>query len=59
MGKRESGLKDILYRLRRKGVRCDTKARVIECPYGKDPMRVRQIRRLVEEYRFNIQFIIS
>lgn len=50
--------KNLLYRLRRKGIRADTRGRVIEYPYGEDPGRVPQIRRLMREYDFNIQFII-
>lgn len=57
--KKKMRRKNLLYRLRRKGVRCDTRSRVIEFPYGEDPGRVPQIRRLVKEYRFNIQFIIT
>lgn len=51
--------KNLLYKLRKKGVRCDTKTRCIEYPYGEDPARVPQIRCLVREYNFNIQFIIT
>lgn len=50
--------KNLLYKLRRKGVRCDTKGRCIEYPYGAEPRDVPQIRRLMDEYKFNIQFVI-
>lgn len=59
MDKRAMRRKNLLYKLRKKGVRCDTKARCIEYPYGEDPARVPQIRCLVREYNFNIQFIIT
>ncbi len=58
MDKRAMRRKNLLYRLRRKGIRADTRGRVIEYPYGEDPGRVPQIRRLMREYDFNIQFII-
>lgn len=58
MDKRAMRRKNLLYRLRCKGIQVDTRGRVIEYPYGEDPGRVPQIRRLVREYDFNIQFII-
>jgi len=50
---------NILYKLRKKGVVCDTKARVIELPYGVNPDSIIQVARLRREYRFNVQFYIS
>lgn len=50
--------KNILYKLRRKGVRCSTKERMIFYPYGGVPLNVVQIRRLCEEYGFKVQFEI-
>lgn len=50
---------NILYRLRKKGIRCDTKARGIYYPYGRNPLEVVQIKRLCGEFNFNIQFIIE
>lgn len=50
--------KNLLYKLRRKGVRCDTKDRCIEYPYGSEPRDVPQIRRLMDEYKFNVQYVI-
>lgn len=62
MGKNDAGTikrrNNILYKLRRKGVRCDTKARTIELPYGSDPEGFVQVGRLRREYRFNVQFVI-
>ena len=49
---------NILYRLRKKGVRCNTRAREISFPYGKDPDGVVQIRQLREEFNFSVQFEI-
>lgn len=58
MDKRKMRRKNLLYKLRRKGIRCDTKGRCIEYPYGGEPRDVPQIRRLMDEYKFNIQFVI-
>lgn len=51
--------KNLLYKLRRKGVRCSTKERTIFYPYGEPPLSVVQIRRLCEEYDFKVQFEIT
>ena len=59
MDKRLKRRANLLYRLRKKGVRCDTKARVICLAYDKDPMKVIQIRRLCKEYNFNVQLTIE
>lgn len=48
----------LLYRLRKKGIKCNTGKREIYFPYGKDPMEVVQVRRLHDEYKFNVQFTI-
>ena len=50
---------NILYKLRKKGVVADTKARIIELPNGTDPDAIIQVARLRREYRFNVQFYIS
>lgn len=50
--------KNLLYKLRRKGVRCSTKERTIFYPYGGEPMDIIQIKRLCEEYEFSVQFEI-
>lgn len=50
--------KNLLYKLRRKGVRCSTKERIIFYPYGGAPLNVVQIWRLCEEYNFKVQFEI-
>jgi cytosine/adenosine deaminase-related metal-dependent hydrolase len=49
---------NLLYRLRKKGVRCNTKERTIFFPYATEPEGVRQISRLREEYGFVVQFEI-
>lgn len=58
MDKRLKRRANLLYRLRKKGVRCDTKAREIYFAYDKDPMKVIQIRRLCNEFNFRVQFEI-
>lgn len=50
--------KNILYRLRKKGIRCLTKQRLIFFPYGGEPMDIIQIKRLREEFGFSVQFEI-
>ena len=49
---------NILYRLRKKGVRVNTKERTIFIPYGEDPNKEVQVGRLRKEYHFNVQFKI-
>ena len=49
---------NLIYRLRRKGFRVITRQRTIEAKGSSKPFEVRQIRRLVKEYGFAVQFII-
>jgi hypothetical protein len=49
---------NLLYALRKKGVRCDTRRRTVFFPYGGDFGGVCQIRRLKEEFGFVVQFEI-
>lgn len=56
MDKRKMRRKNLLYKLRRKGIRCSTKERIIFYPYGGFPLTVVQTRRLCDEYDFKIQF---
>lgn len=56
MDKRKMRRKNLLYKLRRKDVRCSTKERIIFYPYGGSPLTVVQIRRLCKEYDFKVQF---
>ena len=59
MNKKELRRRDyLLYKLRKRGVRCLTRCRTIFVPYGSDPMTVPQIVNLVREYNFAVQFEI-
>lgn len=49
---------NLLYKLRRHGIRVDLKQRTIFIPYEENPWTYPQVRRLSEEYFFNIQYII-
>ena len=59
MEKRLKRRANLLYRLRKKGIRCNTKAREIYFAYNKDPRKVIQIRRLCKEFNFNVQLTIE
>lgn len=50
---------NLLYKLRKKGVRCKTKEHMIFFPYGEDPHEVCQIVRLCEGYHFYVQLKIG
>lgn len=58
MDKKQKRRANILYRLRKKGIRCSTREREIYFPYGKEPMKVVQVRRLCDEFNFRVQFEI-
>ena len=49
---------NILYRLRKKGFRCDTKGRTIFIEYGKITEAPSQVWRLRGEFGFEVQFEI-
>lgn len=49
---------NLLYRLRKKGVRCNTRERTIYYPHGYTPGECR-IQRLRQEYDFKIQFKLT
>ena len=49
---------NILYKLRKKGVRVNTKEHTIFIPYGEDPEQTVQVDRLRKEYHFTVQFEI-
>ncbi|KIO45453.1 hypothetical protein DMB45_04670 [Sanguibacteroides justesenii] len=49
---------NILYRLRRKNIRCDTREMTIYFPYGKNPFEILQIRQLLSEFNFVVQHYI-
>lgn len=59
MDKYKMRRKNLLYKLRRKGIRCDTKERCIYYPFDKGPSEVIQIRRLCREYKFSVQLEIE
>lgn len=50
---------NILYRLRKKGVSCSTKERIISFPYSGKPFEIIQIKRLCDEFHFHVQLIIE
>lgn len=50
---------NLLYRLRKKGVDCDTKKRTIYIPYGDKTGEHVQISRLCKEFHFVVQFMID
>lgn len=49
----------LLYKLRKKGIRCLTRQFTIFYPYGKDPESVSEICRLRKEFHFSVQFEIA
>lgn len=50
--------KNLLYKLRRQGVRVDSRSRIIEQPAGTE-IRAVQAAKLVKEYDFTIQIVIT
>lgn len=48
----------LIYRLRKKGIEVDTKARIIYIPYYKQVSDYVQAERLCREFGLNVQFII-
>lgn len=50
---------NLIYRLRKKGIRIDTRQRIIFLPYGEKVEDYTQASRLFKEYHINIQFIIT
>lgn len=49
---------NLLYKLRKKGVRCLTRQFTIFYPYGEDPENVPEINCLRKEFHFAVQFEI-
>jgi hypothetical protein len=49
---------NLVYRLRKKGFKVETKQRTILAEYLSNPLEVHQVWRLVNEYRFKVQFEI-
>lgn len=50
---------NILYRLRKKGIRCITRDQTIFYPYGENPYDILQIRQLLSEFNFVVQAYIQ
>lgn len=50
---------NILYRLRKKNIRCNTRERTIFYPFGKNPYEILQIRQLLSEFNFVVQTYIQ
>lgn len=50
--------KNLLYRLRKKGVKVNTRERCVYLPYGSELDNIVQVRRLRREYDFVVQFEI-
>lgn len=50
---------NLLYRLRKKGVRVNTREHTIFFGMGGEPFEIRQIRRLCREFHFNVQLVIE
>ena len=50
---------NLLYRLRKKGIRADTKQRIVFCAAGKDITNIVQVKRLRQEFHFNTQIVIQ
>ena len=50
---------NLLYRLRKKGIRVLTRERTIFFAYDGEPFKIRQIRRLCKEFRFHVQLEIQ
>ncbi len=58
MDKKSMRRKNLLYRLRKKGVKVNTRERCVYLPYGSEPDNIAQVRRLRREYDFVVQFEI-
>ncbi len=50
---------NLLYKLRRRGIQCNTKERCIFLPYMESPEKHPQILRLCREFHFYVQFVIT
>lgn len=50
---------NLLYRLRKKGVRVQTRERTIFFAFDQEPFNVTQVKRLCREYHFNVQLEIQ
>jgi len=59
LSKKAMRQKNLLYKLRRKGIRCDAKHREIYVGYGTDAADIIQIKRLRTEFNYHIQLEIQ
>lgn len=50
---------NLLYRLRKKGVRVQTRKRIIFLPFDGEPFKIIQVKRLCKEFRFHVQLEIQ
>lgn len=50
---------NLLYRLRKKGVRVDTRERIIFFGVGGEPFEIIQVKRPCGEFRFHVQLEIQ
>lgn len=50
---------NLLYRLRKKGIRALTRERIIFLPFDGEPFELVQVRRLCKEFRFHVQLEIQ
>ena len=50
---------NLLYRLRKKGVRVQTKERTIYFVYDGKPFQIVQVQRLYREFNFHVQLVIQ
>ena len=58
MDKKRMRRKNLLYRLRKKGVKVNTRERCVCLPYGSEPDNIAQFRRLWREDDVVVQFEI-
>lgn len=50
---------NLLYRLRKKGIRALTRERIIFLPFDGEPFDAVQVKRLCKEFRFHVQLEIQ
>ncbi|EFZ36970.1 hypothetical protein HMPREF0663_11883 [Hoylesella oralis ATCC 33269] len=50
---------NLLYRLRKKGVRIQTRERTIFFPFDTEPFKIIQVKRLCREFYFHVQLEIQ
>lgn len=47
---------NMLYQIRKKGYKCQTKEKTIFFPYGENPNAILQIQHLISEFNFTVQY---